>query len=169
MHKYLLVAFLFVSFSLVLFLTLVHHVQAIAEARHSEYLSDLRTAEFAGIAMTDYTAHHNGRLPDSHHWEESIAPYWSNPPYSVSIKEHPGDRLAMNSNLSGMKLSQVSLPENTVLLYETHTNTKDASGLPPWKQYHQCGMSAKGWLILGFVSGWSSSYAEGPETGFTKK
>lgn len=169
MNKYFLAASLFGLFLIVLSFALVHHAQAVAEAQHSQYLSDLRTADFAEIAITAYADQHNKTLPDAHHWEESIAPYWSEPPDTVSLKAHPGDRLAMNSELSGMKLSQVALPDSTILLYETHSDTKDTSGLPPWKQYRQCGMSAKGWRLLGFVSGWSSSYAAGPEMGFTKK
>ncbi len=159
MRKTLLIASALVLFCLVV----AFYVRANAEAQRAEYLADLHIGESAGIAMADYASNHAGRLPNSRHWEESIEPYWPDKDYTVIIEEHPGDRLAMNSRLSGIKLDHIPLPDSTVLLYETHSSTKDVEGLPPWKQYHQCGVSAKGWLILSFASGWSSSYAEGPD------
>jgi len=165
MRKYITIA----SMLAVSCLVAVYYAQTRATAQRAEYRSDLRVAEFASIAIANYAAHHKGRLPSSHNWEDSIVPYWSEQPFSVLIQEHPGNRLAMNSKLSGVKLDTIALPDRTILLYETRSDVKDASGSPPWKQYHQCNASAKGWRMLVFASGWASSYAEGPEITFLPK
>ncbi len=165
MRKYILVASVLAVFCLVA----AHYTKIHAEAQHSEYLSDLRIAQFAAIAMTNYAIHHKGRLPNSHNWEESIAPYWSDQPYSVSFKEHTGDRLAMNNKLSGVKLADIALPDSTIVFYETHSTTKDTHGAPPWEQFHQCNRSEKGWLMMVFASGWACSCAKGSEISFTPK
>lgn len=141
-----------------------------AETQRSEYLSDLSVAQSAGTAMLDYASSHGGRLPDSHNWEESIKPYWPDKHFTVSFRTHPGDRLAMNRMLSGVKLDRIlPNPDKVVLLYETRSSTRDSSGLPADKQYHQCGPSAKGWLMITFASGWACSCVKGPELSFTPK
>ncbi len=113
--------------------------------------------------MTSYADHHKGYLPNSHNWEESIFPYWEDKNTTVVLKEHPGNRLAMNSRLSGVNIHRLNSAsgDGPILLYETHSNTKDAFGVPPWNQYHQCGETTKGRLMIAFASGWASSYAEG--------
>jgi len=141
-------------------LVAVYYAQAHARA-DSEYRSDLLIAKFAGAAMNNYVFEHGGRLPNCSNWEESIKPYRLDEEYTVLVKEHPGNRLAMNSKLSSVNVHQISFPDNTVLLYETHSSIKDASGLPPWRQSHQCGISTKGWRIIVFASGRSCSSVEG--------
>ena len=70
-----------------------------------------------------------------------------------------------------MELSQIpgDNPDVAVVLFETKSNRKDASGLPPWKGYLQCESSTKGWRMLVFADGWAASYVEGPETYFAPK
>lgn len=145
------------------------YARASVEAQHAQYLSDLRVGEATGIAMMNYASSHAGRLPKSQHWEESIKPYWPDKDYTVSIQEHPGDRLAMNSKLSGVRINSIPSPDRTIVFFETHSNSKDVSGVPSWKQCYQCGSSTKGRLILVLASGWASSYAEGAEISFSHK
>ncbi len=134
------------------------------DQQRANYFSDLRTAKFAGIAMLEYVSRHGGRLPDARRWEESIKPYWSEGLYTVSIKEHPGDRLAMNSKLSGMKLKQVlrDCPDIAIMLYETHSPGRDVRGAPSsWKQYHECNGSTRGSQMIVFADGWAGFYVPG--------
>jgi hypothetical protein len=87
-------------------------------------LSNLREV---GTAFRVYALDHGGRLPDAGKWVDEITPYLSNPgalkcpPDSTAASNY-----AMNSALSGMKLSDVS--DNRVLLYESSTTEKNVSG-----------------------------------------
>jgi hypothetical protein len=95
---------------------------------------DRFTAKIAGIATVNYIqAHHH--LPDAARWENAIKPYWpKNVPFNVTLKAYPGHphrRLAMNRNLSDVRLDKIDNPSNTVLYFETNTAQRNASGLPP--------------------------------------
>ncbi len=147
------------------------YVEAKAKAKSAKYFSDLDVVEAAGDAIKSYADHHKGHLPNSRNWEESISPYRDDKNNTVALKEHPGNRLAMNSSLSGVNIYHLDSVhgDGPILLYETHSNTKNASGLPPWKQCYQCGASTKGRLMIAFASGWAYSYAEGPDILFLHK
>lgn len=115
--------------------------------------------------MKNYTDHHKGVLPDKANWEESIEPYWQGKNHAVSLKEHPGNRLAMNSELSGRNAfhdSEFAQLDGPILLYETCSSIKDANGFPPWKECHQCGEATRNRLMIAFASGWAYSYTKGP-------
>ncbi|WP_125205913.1 hypothetical protein [Capsulimonas corticalis] len=142
------------------------HTRTHSESQGSAYRSDLRVAQSAGLAILDYAEKHHGQLPASRHWEESIKSDWPEKDSTVLMARHPGDRLTMNDRFSGLKLRQIS-PDTSVVLYESHSDTKNAHGIFPWKQYHQCSSSAPGSRMIVFASGWSASYAEGPEIMFT--
>lgn len=140
------------------------YVEAAAKAKNAKYFSDLDVVEAAGDAMKMYVDHHKGQLPDSRNWEESIAPYRHDKDNTVALKEHLGNRLAMNSSLSNVNVYHHNYAsDGPIVLYEVHSDTKDASGIPPWKQCYQCGESTKGRLMIAFASGWAYSYANGPE------
>lgn len=147
------------------------HTYTKAKANSAKYFSDLGVVEEAGNAMASYADHHKGYLPNSRNWEESISLYWQDKNNTVALKEHPGNRLAMNSELSGVNIHHLDFAsgDGPILLYETHSNIKNASGIPPWNQCYQCGEASKGRLMIAFTNGWAYSYAEGPEMGFTKK
>lgn len=125
-----------------------------------QYRADIGVGEAAGLAMMAYAEHHGGRLPDARRWEEDIQPYWGGP-FSVTMQSHSGDRMAMNSRLSGVKLDAIASPD-TVVFYETHSSVKDAHGVLLWKQSHQIDVSTtREWRILVFADGRSCSSAEG--------
>jgi len=156
-------AFTIILFSIIaIYQTYTDHV-----TRRAKYFSDLETVETAGDAIKRYADDHKGRLTDSRSWEKQIGPYINRMNYTVALKEHTGNRLAMNSELSGVNVSHIVSnhlvqPDGPILLFETKASAKNTSGVPPWKEYHQVGISTKKRLMIAFASGWSYSYAEGP-------
>lgn len=127
------------------------------------------TAESAGLAMQQYADDHQGRWPDAAHWETDLAPYLrrraSEPPFDFNIASHPGDRLAMNTQLSSGRQGSLANPDSTPLLYETNSMTRNASGIPPWPAYYGAGPGDTNWRMVVFADGYATACSNHPMAG----
>lgn len=73
-----------------------------------------------------------GRLPNAATWMDDVKPYMSNESQALHC---PGDAhtysFAMNTEVGGMRLSDIANPGSTVVLYEFSSDSRNASGEPP--------------------------------------
>lgn len=95
---------------------------------------DTMRARTASAAMGDYALAHHDHLPSANHWEEAIHPYWDkNIPFSLALSVPRGQkphRLAMNKQLSGVDTTKMEHYSDTIMLYETVSDRRNASGNP---------------------------------------
>lgn len=96
-----------------------------------------------------YADDHRGYLPNANRWEEAIWPYVAN---DMVFRCPSGGTYAMAPKLSGMRISQIPNPAETILLYEV-----DNSG-NPLSNVHL------GEANYAFVNGSCRAMAEPPKT-----
>lgn len=111
-------------------------------ARAATSMSNLKQI---ALAILIYAQAHNDRLPDAGRWAEEILPLWVDPKASAAEKERSSKSLfrdpsapegqdwtyAFNQNLSGLPLSSLKDPANTVLVFESTTALKNAADAGP--------------------------------------
>ncbi|MDQ2687765.1 MAG: DUF1559 domain-containing protein [Armatimonadota bacterium] len=127
------------------------------EARTTASMSNLKQIT---LAIMQYAQNHKGRLPDADRWTDEILPLFLSPKggsqSSPSELEHFATSLfrdpaapeglawtyAFNRNLSGLQLSRLKDPANTVLVFESTTgvkNTADTGQSLPHPGWHSEG------------------------------
>ena len=86
------------------------------------------------VAFKSYARDHNGKLPDASIWVDDLSRYIESDSDKHGVFRCPGDRgagrssYAMNRNLSGKRLQDISDPARTVLLYETKQSGANPAG-----------------------------------------
>lgn len=107
-------------------------------ARAASSMSNLRQI---ALAILLYAQAHNDRLPDADHWVDEVLPFWLDPKATQVEKERSAQALfrdpsapagqnwtyAFNRHLSGLPLSSLKDPVNTVLVFESTTAVKNAA------------------------------------------
>ena len=85
-----------------------------------------------GLSARLYTFDHDGRLPDADRWVDELTPYVKDTDTFVCPADQSGARCsyAMNADLSGQILEDITDPESTVLFYETQHPGDNPSGSP---------------------------------------
>ncbi|MGO8669887.1 MAG: hypothetical protein ACLQVD_00725 [Capsulimonadaceae bacterium] len=134
--------------------------------------TDEGICESYGHLLWEYAIDHDNKLPDAHHWEDALRPYWHTkwgkfssvlPVFPWLTQKH---RLAMNIRCSGRDQDDISTTDT--VLYETisdHPNTFGVpSMLPNLVEIHRpqvwyCG--GGGWELTN-VTGCGEPFYEGP-------
>lgn len=81
------------------------------------------------LAIWGYTYHHNDRFPDADRWMDEIKPYLKTEDYYHDPAAPGSERYsyAYNRNLSGAAANRVSNMSETVMLFESSLNVRNAS------------------------------------------
>ncbi len=81
------------------------------------------------LAIWGYTYHHNDRFPDADRWMDEIKPYLKTEEYYHDPAAPNSERYsyAYNRNLSGAAADRVSNMSETVMLFESRLNVRNAS------------------------------------------
>ncbi len=113
--------------------------------------TDVGICEVFGQLLVQYAGDHNNKLPDAHHWEDALRPYWDHGrgrfseelPVPPSLKlEH---RLAMNISCSGRNLND--LTSKDTILYETISDHPNTYGVPSrLPDFHSATLRYQLWL-----------------------
>lgn len=99
--------------------------------RNKHCLSNLKQIS---LAFAMYAQDYNDRFPPSQRWIDSNGPYYHEHPGEEplftcpSVNESSGYGYAYNSKVSGVDHTRITVPEQTVLVYETTNLVKNASG-----------------------------------------
>ena len=129
------------------------------QSRRSMGLTTFARTRSVSLAMFAYADAHQHRLPKTAHWEEDISPYIEKDKFGlITLPAPPGSaprRLAMNAALSGADLDKLPNRDSTVLLFETISTQKNATGDPN----KMPGLELNG----GYE--WETSYADGRSGG----
>lgn len=118
-------ALIFSCFGLALFLP------AIAKARwQAMALKQNACMQQLGVACTAYASTHNDQFPPVDHWEEVFTQSQGDISMFITTPFDPGVRraVAMNEKLRGRRMSDVSRPATTVLMFEAKASSPQAGG-----------------------------------------
>ena len=86
------------------------------------------------VAFKSYARDHDGKLPNAATWVDDLSRYTGSDSNKHGVFRCPSDRgagrssYAMNRNLSGMRVQDISDPAQTVLLYETNRSGVNPAG-----------------------------------------
>ena len=98
----------------------------IRKAQRAVSLSNLRQL---ALGILQYAQDNNEKMPDADRWVAEIMPYVKNEAVfrDPSAPAEEKWSYAFNQNLSGVTLSEIELPAQTVLLFESDSGKKNAS------------------------------------------
>ena len=82
-----------------------------------------------GVVVSAYATDYGGRFPPTDDWENALLPYTSGGEVFLSpVNPEAGRAYAMNGNLEGLRIDEISNPARTVLFFECPFGSPPAGG-----------------------------------------